>query len=332
MYQFIVGIDVSKEWFDASWTDGTNTHYLGNYPNSIPGFKQLIAACKKATSVEKSKWFVCFENTGTYSKLLLQWLSSQQIPCREENALRISKEAGMRRGRSDKIDSGLICRYAYKNRDHIQPIELTSPTIALMKKLLSRRNFLVRQRTARQTSLKEQKAEFPLALFETLSAQDAAAIKQLSEEIQFIENEIKKLVASNEKMQKNNRLAQSVCGVGPIIAWYMLAYTNNFQSFTNARKFSCYSGIAPFPNESGSSRKWKNHVSKMGNQQMKALLGNGMTAAITYDTELRTYFQRKIAEGKEPGVVKNAVKNKLVARVFAVVQRETHFVRTHNYA
>jgi hypothetical protein len=70
----------------------------------------------------------------------------------------------------------------------------------------------------------------------------------------------------------------------------------------------------------------------MGNKQIKALLGNGITAAITYDTEIRTYFQRKIAEGKEPGVVKNAVKNKLVARVFAVVQRGTPFVRTHNYA
>lgn len=332
MYRFFVGIDVSKQWIDASWSDSSNPQYLGQFQNSIPGFKKLLAAVKKLTKEESNAWFFCFENTGTYSKLLLQWLCSEEIPRREENALKISKEAGLRRGKSDKLDSGVICKYAFKNRDSIQITTLPSPTIELIKKLLSRRDFLVRQKTARQTSLKEQKAEFTPEMFEVLEAQDIVAIQTLADNIQFVEDQIENLIASNEQMQKNNQLAKSVKGVGPVITWYMLAYSNNFQDFANYRKFATYCGIAPFPDESGATRKRKNHVSKMANTHIKAVLTNGALAAIGHDTEIRAYFHRKIAEGKELGIVMNVVKNKLIARVFAVVHRGTPFITTHNYA
>ncbi len=332
MYRFFVGIDVSKHWIDASWSDDSNPQYLGQFQNSIPGFKKLLAAVKKLTKVESTAWFFCFENTGTYSKLLLQWLCSEEIPCREENALKISKEAGLRRGKSDKLDSGVICKYAFKNRDSIQITTLPSPTIELIKKLLSRRDFLVRQKAARQTSLKEQKAEFTPELLKALEEQDKAALQNLADDIKFVEDQIESLIASNEQIQKNNQLAKSVKGVGPVIAWYMIAYTNNFQAFANSRKFASYTGIAPFPDESGTCRKRKNRVNPMANKHIKALITNGSLAAIIHDTEIRTYFQRKIAEGKDQGVVMNAVKNKLIARVFAVVQRGTPFVTTHNYA
>lgn len=332
MYRFFVGIDVSKQWIDASWTNGPHPQYLGQFENSIPGFKKLHTAVKKLTKEERSAWLFCFENTGTYSKLLVQWLCSQEIPCKEENALKISKEAGLRRGKSDKLDSGVICTYVFKNRDSIEPTKLAPPTIELMKKLLSRRDFLVRQRVARQTSLKEQKAEFSSEVFKTLEKHDTIALQHFAEEIQFVEEQIESLISSDEKIQKNSELARSVKGVGPVITWYMIAYTNNFQAFANSRKFASYTGIAPFPDSSGSSRQRQNHVNPMANKHIKALITNGALAALTCDTELRSYYQRKIAEGKAPGVVMNALKNKLVARLFAVVQRGTPFVATHNYA
>lgn len=332
MYSMFAGIDVSKDWIDSSWSQGPNPQYLGRFENSIAGFKKLVKAFKTVTSVDQSRWFFCFENTGTYSKLLVQWLCSEGIPCREENALKISKEGGLRRGKSDKIDSKLICRYAFKNRDSIQPTKLPAPEIQVLKKLLSRREFLVRQRTARQVSLREHQAEFPSNLLKLLEAQDQEAIQKLTENIGFIEKEIEKITASQPELQKNCDLAQSVKGVGPVITWYLLAYTNNFQNFENAKHFASFCGVAPFPDESGTTRKHKNRVSPMANKHIKAIITNGVLAAVAYDTELRFYYQRKISEGKEPGCVLNAVKNKLIARVFACVKRGSPFVSTHNYA
>jgi hypothetical protein len=47
---------------------------------------------------------------------------------------------------------------------------------------------------------------------------------------------------------------------------------------------------------------------------------------------MREYMERKIQEGKHYNCALNAVKNKLVARVFAVVKRKTPYVDLKKYA
>ena len=59
---------------------------------------------------------------------------------------------------------------------------------------------------------------------------------------------------------------------------------------------------------------------------MKAIIGNGIASAIQNDPEIAKYYHRKLEEGKHKMVVLNAVKNKLISRVFAVIKRGTPFV------
>jgi len=84
-------------------------------------------------------------------------LIDKGIACIEENPLKISKSLGLRRGKNDKTDSLDICQYVFEKRDSIEPSIITSPIINKLKKLLSRRIFLVQQRQALNTSVKEQK-------------------------------------------------------------------------------------------------------------------------------------------------------------------------------
>lgn len=331
MYKFFVGVDISKFWIDASSTVGLALNYAGQFNNSIAGFKKLISQLEKATSIERSEWFVCFENTGTYSKLFLQWLSSQGIACREENPMIIAKLPGLRRGKSDKLDAGVICQYAYEKRDNIKPTQLAPPAITELKKLLSRRNLLVRLCATLKTSLKEHRAEFPSELLHQLEQQNQMLIEKHNECISYIEERIGALVNSDEEMSRNSKLSQSIIGIGPVITWYMIATTGNFKLFPTSRKYATYGGIAPFPKGSG-IKKGRDRVSHLANKQIKSLLSNGALSAIRFDPEIRTYYHRKIKEGKMEGVVLNSVKNKLVARVFAVIQRGTPFIKLGGYA
>ena len=82
---------------------------------------------------------------------------SQSIACREENALKISRSLGLRRGKSDKADSKAICTYAFEKRDTIVPSNLSKPFIIRLKRLLSRRDLLLEQKVALQVSLQEQR-------------------------------------------------------------------------------------------------------------------------------------------------------------------------------
>ena len=51
-----------------------------------------------------------------------------------------------------------------------------------------------------------------------------------------------------------------------------------------------------------------------------------------YDTEALNYFKRKVQEGKNKMSIINAIRCKLVARAFAVINRGTPFVNTQKFA
>ncbi|NNF75086.1 MAG: IS110 family transposase [Flavobacteriaceae bacterium] len=332
MYSLYVGIDISKLSFHAAMLSGNNTVVdLGCFTNDYSGFENLIVRLKQESKCEKNEWFICFENTGTYSKSLLEWLVSQQIPCREENALRISRSMGLRRGKDDKVDARDICVYAFRHRDTLKPTQLTKPGISRLRKLLSRRSFVIRQKHGCQVSLKEQKSELDVDLNKIMSDQNDRLLQLYNEQLTVLEKLIRETIEKDPAMKKNDQLAQSVKGIGPITSAFIIAHTHNFERFENARQFACYSGIAPFPNRSGTSLKGKTRVSPFGNKQLKALLSNCANAAIAFDKELKSYYLRKKAEGKEYGTVLNAVKNKLVQRVFAVIKRQSPYVPLMNY-
>ncbi len=111
----------------------------------------------------------------------------------------------------------------------------------------------------------------------------------------------------------------------------MLVYTQNFSTISDSRSFASYSGVAPFGSSSGSSIYKSPHVSHIANKKMKSLLNNGAWAAVKYDPEMKTYFDRKVKEGKHSLCVINAVRNKLIGRVFAVVKRGTPFVELYKH-
>ncbi len=49
--------------------------------------------------------------------------------------------------------------------------------------------------------------------------------------------------------------------------------------------------------------------------------------AVKLDADLKTYYERKVGEGKSKMSVLNAVKNKLLARVIAVVNKQELYVK-----
>jgi len=330
-YSFFIGIDVSKSVIDVSYYDEGSPVYFNLYANSKQGFEDLINDLTRKSETPSNEWFICFENTGSYSKALLHWLIDTGITCREESPLKISRSLGLRRGKDDKIDSRDICRYAYEKRDRLKASKLDKSVVVNLKSLLSRRELLVKHRTALNISLKEQKASMNKKLYSMLELENETLLKTYEKQIKNLEEKIQEEIASDAEVAKNNKLSQSVIGIGTITSAYIISVTNNFELFEDARKFACYCGVAPFPNSSG-IRKGRTRVSHIANKKMKSLFSNCILAAISYDPEIQNYYKRKIKEGKKPGVVFNAIKNKLIQRVFAVIKRQSPYVKLLRYA
>lgn len=133
-------------------------------------------------------------------------------------------------------------------------------------------------------------------------------------------------------MSELYKLIISVKGIGPVVAAHLIVVTNCFTNFKNSRQLACYSGIAPFKKQSGTSLKSPSKVSHLANKKMKALLDRCASTAIQYDAQLKQYYERRIAKGKSKRSTINVVRNKLLHRVFAVVKRGTPFVNTFRFA
>ena len=107
---------------------------------------------------------------------------------------------------------------------------------------------------------------------------------------------------------------------------YIICYTTNFASKISGKQLGSYAGVVLFSNTSGTSIKGKNRVHKMANKELKKMLHLCVLTAIKYYPEFRQYFERKKGEGKNGMLVLNAIKNKLVLRVVAVVNKQQPYV------
>lgn len=116
----------------------------------------------------------------------------------------------------------------------------------------------------------------------------------------------------------------SVQAIGTQTAAQLIIPTNEFKDIRDSKKFACYSGFAPFPKESGLF-KGKNRVSPMANKKMKMLLHMAALVAIVHNSDLKTYYERKVAEGKIKMSVINAVRNKLIHRIFTCVNQNRKY-------
>ena len=81
-----------------------------------------------------------------------------------------------------------------------------------------------------------------------------------------------------------------------MLALTVIIKTRNFTRFTNARKFACFCGTAPFEHSSGTSIRKKTRVSHLADKQMKTLLDLSAKSAIQYDKELREYYLKRTAK------------------------------------
>jgi len=331
IYKFFIGIDVSKEWIDIAYGISSDAKYLGRFDNSIEGFRKMMTQLRKITKVKKNAWFFCFENTGQYSKDLLDFLYAKKIPRREEDPSLVAEHLRLKRGKDDKSDSIAICQFAYRYRDELEVSIPVDEKCQRIKRLLARRDLLVKQSTTINSDMKENKKGLSDEEIEINLKLNKELVALMRKQIREIEKLIENVIGEDKAIHKNDELIRSIKGIGPVISAYVIAVTHNFQRFDlNARKFACYCGIVPFPNSSGKFIG-RDRLSNRANKKMKTLLSNAAIVAVSFDEQTKRYYQRKLEQGKHHGTIINAIRNKMVAKIFAVVKRQTPYVDTFAY-
>jgi transposase len=317
----LIGVDISKKTLDLFFKP---VEVFLKISNNNHGFKEFGEVLKKHRIAEQQV-LVVMEHTGQYS---LQWelfLQNLGIGFCKVSSLHIKRSLGLTRGKSDRIDAQRIACFAYRYRDQLKADPMTDPELTELREMITYRDALVKDSQGHQCRIKEYKATHTNCSASPFYRLQHKRLKELNASVRQMDQMIKGLIENNAALARSAKLLRSIKSIGPVISSAMIAVTGNFTRFSDARKFNCYAGIAPFPYESGSSIKGRTKVSHLANKQMKTLLNLAAFNAIQWNEELKTYYLKRINEGKKAMATINIIRAKLVARMFAVIRRGTPY-------
>jgi transposase len=320
----IIGADLSKKSIDFATPQAQHI----KVSNDPPGYQALMAWIKKQ-KINTKDMMIVMEHTGLYSYRLEQFLHAKQISFTKVPAYAIKHSLGLVRGKNDKVDAIRIARYGSEKRDSLVAEAPVDKFLERLQMLHSTRDRLVRMRAGIVRAVKEFKDSCSLKNDDLLIRTQLQLIKNFDHQIAKLEDEIAVIIESEQTLKLNSELLQSITAVGKVVSLATIIKTRNFTRFTNARKFACYCGTAPFENTSGSSIRGKTKVSKLADQDMKRLLDLAAKSAIQYDKELREYYLRRTAAGKSKMSTINIVRNKILYRMFAVIKRQAPFIKDY---
>lgn len=324
-----IGVDISKKTIDVAVYKKErvkNSTLCEKFLNSPEGFKEMKKWLRKHAVSLKDSLF-CMEATGHYTYELCLFLEQHKVDYSVQSPLHLKRSFGLTHGKNDKVDAYRIAYYAYLHREDIKFSKLASNSVQTLKSLIAERKSLVVEIARCKAQLKE----FAMHTPHSGTIERTKALKRfLEDQVETIEKEMHQTIEADEQLKTNYNLLLSIDGIGVVNAINTIIATHNFEMFDNARQYASYIGVAPFEHTSGTSVRGRTHV-EVGAKMLKADLTGAVSSCINHDKEIKKYYERKIAEGKAYGVVANAIKFKLLLRMFAVIKRQSPFVRKPTY-
>jgi len=323
--QSYIGIDVSKLTIDVTIIGVPDDQDYRQFDNSIEGFGKMETWLQSKVFFSFKKSLLCMEHTGLYTRQLVMYLLQREARVWMESALQIKRSMGMTRGKNDKIDSYRIARYAMTNDDRAVYVRLASASLQKLKDLMSSRERLLKSLQAIKTAMQEL-SKVDKKMGREIEKLNGPALRGLLTSKEKVEKRMLGIINEDPELKTLYDLITSVKCVGAVLATELLVYTHGFTRMQNSRQLACYCGVAPFEHSSGTSIRGRAGTSNFANMNLKSTLHLAAISATQYVPDIKKYYQRKVAEGKSKMCVINAIRNKLIYRIIAVVKRGSPYV------
>jgi len=320
-FTYVIGTDVSKNELDFAVMHGKTFLFhkeIANNPQDINAFLKELA---KLPGFALNSAVFCMEHTGIYNNHLLCCLHKKKANICLEAATQIKNSLGNIRGKNDKIDAIRIAEYAYKNREELRLWTPKREVVQQLAHLATTRTRLIDAKKMLQTPLKETGAFVSKHIARQNESVCAKTLNAIEADLKKVDQLMDKIIGSDEELTRVFTLVTSVTGIGKVTAVQVVVTTNEFKDICNPKQFACHAGVAPFTDDSGKVTK-KARVSPMANKKIKTLLHLAAMVAIQFDPEIKLYYLRMVnVEKKNKMSVINAVRNKLILRIFACVKQ-----------
>lgn len=328
-FENFMGIDLSKDTLDYAGItiDGELVELKGC--NDRIAIEKEFLRLSRDYEIDLNRTLICAEFTGHFGNKLIDVALKLGLNLWMESAYKIIHSQGLIRGKSDPIDAFRIMEYARRFHDKAVLLKPSSSNIQLLKRLSAERDLVVKDIAKYKSQLKQEDGFFDKKYF-SQKTKRIQKLKKINESVLLeIENQIDNILDSDPEIKKNLERILAIEGVGKQTAVATIVATENFSKFKTARKFSCHIGCAPFSYQSGTSLSTRGKVSHKANKDLKRIYHMAAVSTIRTKGDLSKYYQRKVDEGKHKMSVINAIRAKIIARIFAVVNQDRDYEKNY---
>jgi len=295
MYQHFIGIDISKGDF---WVALYKKDEVKRFINDKKGFRAFYKAFKE----KLKEGLVILETTGGYELALVNYLQEQQVLVHRANTRKVKyfiRSFG-KLGKTDAIDAKALAQYGFERRETLEIYKenLQKRLLKLVQRRNDLKHMLVQEKNRRQAPGQEEFKES----FNVI-------ITVFEQQIELLEQEMKKIIETDSTLTKQCDELQSLNGIGKITAMQLLAVLPELGRLTG-KKIASLAGLAPHPNESG--KKIGHRYTKGGRAEVKRILFMAAMAAAKSECRLGVFYQRLIKNGKKKMIALTALMRKIL--------------------
>jgi transposase len=321
-----IGIDVAAEEFTVTLFNTPDQPMITKKSiiNTDEGFK-LLSSWLKEQGASGCNSIICMESTGVYGENLIHYLIAQGFSVAVEPPLKVKRAFDTSGHKNDSVDSCQIAEYAYRFRDELKIFRPRPESIERLKHFLTIREQLTKQSVAAQNAISAYR-KHPIQEPAIIVIQEQN-LSQIKEHIATVDKHIKQIIQQDPSLRQLSQLLVSLCGVGLLLAAYLLVLTNAFQDITNYKQMAAFLGICPFEFTSGKSILKKSRSRHYGPGYARKLLHLAARSVISHEPYFKKYYLRKLEEGKSKRIVINNIANKLLKISFALIKSKQNYIK-----
>jgi transposase len=296
-----LGIDVSKDKLDVY---DLQRRTLSTFTNNLEGIDSL-----KQHLMSHAEVAIVCEATGGYESLMALSLHHAGLRVSVVNPRRVRDfaKAMSKQAKTDALDAYVLAYFG-----SVMTPEATvfgSQAQQELKAWVTRRSQLVEMMAAEKNRRKQ--------LSGTLKDNVQTHIDWLTEQIEQLDEDIKRLSQTKADWRQQKAILQSTKGIGPVVSIGLLTYLPELGKL-NRKEIAALAGLAPFNRDSGQYRGKRKIWG--GRAAVRTLLYMATLVAIRHNPPLRTYYQHLIAKGKLAKVAIVACMRKLLTCLNAMVR------------
>lgn len=324
-----IGIDISNDDFHACYYSMSLTGHAKRkgkvriFRNTMAGFVSLVNWIEKTRHASSLEIFIIMEATGVYHEQLAYFAydKAYRISSLLPNTVKAFAKSLNTLSKTDDIDAQVLAQMGVERK--LRSWSPMSPKIQELKGLSRQRQAFIKQKNALTNQLHADKKRAKPVKNNIKRGQKM--IKLYDKEIDNIEQEMKLLLAQDEKLKVNVKRLCTVPGVGLITAATVLAETDGLVLFSRESQLIRYCGYDVKRNDSGTSVHGKTSISKAGNRHIRGALYMPSMSAMQLDGPFRECYYRVVDRAGHGKMGLVAVQRKMLKIMYACHKKGEDF-------